>query len=112
MARLTRHEIFPEEKHRKNTDTVTRQSREPLQKRLINVPYRSVEESEELIIRVLESAIAPLPRSKVARLIGRKKAPGINKILDSLVERGIARRWVEQRPNGVDMFLYEIQVWE
>jgi len=111
MARFTRHEIFPDEPSHNGRVTVTRQSQPPLHQSLINEPYRSIEESEELIIRVLESAIAPLPRSKVAKLIGRKKSPHLNRLLEGLVSRGIAYRSERIRPNGVVMYLYEIQRW-
>lgn len=112
MAKFTRAEIFPDEMSQESHETVLIKSREPIQQSLIKIPYRSMSENEELIVRVMESAIAPLPRSKIARLIGRKKAPGINKLIEQLVDNGILCRHVVKRPNGVDMYLYEIQRWD
>lgn len=112
MAKFTRQELFGEEKSQQSTVTVPVKSHLPIQKSLINVPYRAVEETEELIVRVMESAIAPLPRSKIARLIGRKKSPHITKIIENLVVAGVLCKHVVIRPNGVEMFLYEPQRWE
>lgn len=112
MAKLTRREIFGEEPTRDSHETVLIKSQAQIQKSLINVPYRSMSENEELIVRVMESAIAPLPRSKIARLIGRKKSPGINRLIEQLVTNGILCRHTVRRPNGVDMYLYEIQRWD
>jgi hypothetical protein len=99
-------------KSQQNTVTVPIQFQAQMQLNLMKVPYRSMSENEELIVRVMESAIAPLPRSRIARLIGRKKAPGINRLIEQLVVNGILCKHVVKRPNGVDMYLYEIQRWE
>lgn len=112
MAKFTRADIFPNEPSRENYVTVPEKSQAQIQKSLIKVPYRSMSENEELIVRVMESAIAPLPRSKIAKLIGRKKSPGINRLIEQLVTNGILCRYVVKRPNGVDMYLYEIQRWD
>jgi len=112
MAKFTRAEIFPDEPSRESNVIVPILSQAQIQKTLMNVPYRSMQENEELIVRVMQSAIGPLPRSKIARLIGRKKAPGINKLIEQLVDNGILCKHVVRRPNGVDMYLYEIQRWE
>lgn len=112
MAKFTRAEIFPDEQSRESNETVPMMSQAQIQKSLIKVPYRSIEENEELIVRVMQSAIGQLTRAKIARLIGRKKAPGINKLIEQLVVNGILCKHVVRRPNGVDMYLYEIQRWE
>lgn len=112
MTKFTRAEIFPNEESHQKAVSVPILSQAQIQKILMNVPYRSMEENEELIVRVMQSAIAPLPRSKIARLIGRKKSPGINKLIEQLVTNGILCKYVQRRPNGVDMFLYEIQRWD
>lgn len=112
MTKFKRADIFGDEPSHESLVTVPILSQAQIQKSLINVPYRSNEENEELIVRVMQSAIAPLPRSKIARLIGRKKAPGINKLIEQLVDNGILCKHVVRRPNGVDMYLYEIQRWE
>lgn len=108
----SREELFPEEKAQDSHETVSTKSRAPIQQSLIKIPYRSMSENEDLIVRVMETAIAPLTRAKIARLIGRKKAPGINKLIEQLVFNGILCKHVVKRPNGVDMYLYEIQRWE
>jgi len=112
MTKFTRAEIFPDETSRENTVTVPILSQAQIQKILMTVPYRSMQENEELIMRVMQSAIGQLTRAKIARLIGRKKSPGINKLIEQLVTEGILCKYVVRRPNGVDMFLYEIQKWE
>lgn len=112
MTKFTRADIFPDEMYQQTNVTVPTKYQAQLQLNLIKVPYRSMSENEELILRVMESAIAPLPRSKIAKLIGRKKAPGINKLIEQLVVNGILCKHVVKRPNGVDMYLYEIQRWE
>lgn len=111
MAKFTRAEIFPDEPSQQSLVTVPILSQAQIQKTLMNVPYRSMQENEELIIRVMHSAIGPLTRAKIARLIGRKKAPSINKLIEQLVTNGILCKYVVRRPNGVDMYLYEIQKW-
>lgn len=112
MTKFTRAEIFPNEQSHQSYVTVPEKSQAQIQKSLIKVPYRSMSENEELIVRVMESAIAPLTRAKIARLIGRKKAPGINKLIEQLVFNGILCKHIVRRPNGVDMYLYEMQRWE
>lgn len=108
----SREELLLEKPSQDSHETVPTKSRAPIQQSLIKVPYRSMSENEDLIVRVMESAIAPLTRAKIARLIGRKKAPGINKLIEQLVTNGILCKHVVTRPNGVDMYLYEIQRWD
>jgi len=107
MVKFTRAEIFGDEQSHESIVTVSRKSQETFQESLIKVPYRSMNENEKLILRVMQSAIAPLNRAKIARLIGRKKSPGINKLIEQLVESGVLCKYVVKRPNGVDMYLYE-----
>lgn len=106
---ITRVEL---ENSRESHKTVSTKYQAQIQQTLINVPYRSMQENEELIVRVMESAIAPLTRAKIARLIGRKKQPNINRLIEGLVEKGILCKYVVRRPNGVDMYLYERNQWE
>lgn len=112
MAKFTRQDLFGEEKPQQSAVTVPIKSHAPIQQSLIKVPYRSMLENEDLIVRVMESAIAPLTRKQIARLIGRKKAPGINNLIEQLVTNGILCKYTVRRPNGVDMYLYEIQKWQ
>lgn len=112
MTKFTRADIFPDEQSRENHETVPMMSQAQIQKSLIKMPYRSMQENEELIVRVMESAIAPLTRAKIARLIGRKKQPNINRLIEQLVTSGILCKHVVRRPNGVDMYLYEINRWD
>jgi hypothetical protein len=73
MARFTRDEIFAGEKSQDSYVTVPAKSHAPIQQSLIKVPYRSMSENEDLIVRVMESAIGALTRRQICRLIGRKK---------------------------------------
>lgn len=107
--KFTRKDIFPDEESHQNTVIVPVKSQVQIDKSLISLPYRSMHENESLIVHVMQNATAPLPRSRIARLIGRKKSPGINRLIEQLVDEGILCRHVMRRPNGVDMFLYEIQ---
>jgi hypothetical protein len=112
MAKFTRDDIFGKEKSQQSVVTVPIKSHLPIQKSLIKEPYRSMSENEDLIVRVMESAIGALTRRQICRLIGRKKSPGLNKLIEQLVSNGILCKYTTRRPNGVDMYLYEIQKWQ
>lgn len=112
MAKYKREDLFGDEKEseqsHKSNDTVTKQSREKRVKITLKSRHRSIEETQDLIVFKMEALTKPIPRSMIAQLIGRKKGPWINAVIDDLVNKGVLLRYEVTRPNYASMYLYEI----
>lgn len=104
--KITRDEIARNNGYRDNHETVLNNVALNSMKSLVTVPYRSMNENEKLILMVVSQAGKPLSRAEICRKIKRKKAPGIVKLIENLVEAGHLIRHQQTRANGVLMFTY------
>jgi hypothetical protein len=113
MAKYTREELFGDEKEgqssHKGHEIVTRLSREKTAKSLVKVPYRSIDDTKELIVFFMEQQTYPIARSEIARLVGRHKTPTLNRLIEELVTEGVLLRYETTRANRATMFYYEFR---
>lgn len=111
MAKYTRQDLFgdektPEKSH-KSHETISTQSREKIAKSLIKVSYRSMTETRELIVFLMEKQERPLTRLEIAKLLKRRKTPIVNRMIEELVSDGVLLRYEDTRPNYTTVFYYE-----
>jgi predicted transcriptional regulator len=108
MAKITREEIVRNNGYHDGHETVRDNVASDSLKSLVTVPYRSIQDTERLILQVCNKANRGLSRAEICKRIKRAKAPGIVRLIEHLVEVGYLVRHHHDRPNGVIMFTYTI----
>jgi hypothetical protein len=79
-----------------------------LDKSKLKLDYRSTQDTKELVLFFLHKFGHPLSRADIARLIKRRKSPGLSKLLNQMANDGDVRVWIQQLPNGTGKYVYEI----
>jgi hypothetical protein len=81
----------------------------PSQHRHIHQEHRDRAATEQLILRALYEASAPMSRLQIARALGRSKTPWLYSIIESLVADQLLIKTQRLGANGVVVYWYEVR---